>query len=647
MEKKPIGQIVGTEQSPNTAYDFRFWAYESANLGIGSIVRSDAGGCTVFGTVIAAYAYNDVPNALVDYLGREGSAEGSPPTVRPEIRLFHAGVIRREPEEPLSAVGIGPVFACDPVEVTRALRMDSFEKPIPAGAHGFGDKLCAIQLDADFLLGPEAGHLNITGTSGLAAKTSYLVFLLQSIFQSYPRRGEQGAAAVMFNVKGGDLLFLDQPPSREPDESQMRLWDACGLKPRQFDSVRYYAPYFDEGQGDINTLRNHEDLTKENPVQGFSLGVKDMLRHSEVWLASDDLDVKAESFLMFLEQDVVEKGMFTDEENGVKMEVATLSDLVSAVKKMAELASPGPGGQDGPGYRHHHLQTIRKVLNRLNGVALRFTGLVTKGGEARPPLPDRFEDRSLHVIDVSKLSSDGQELVFHSVISTLRERMEARNWGVDRLIVVVDELNKYAPSSGGSGHIGSALRDIAARGRYMGLVLFSAQQFRSRVDPQVVANMGSAAYGHIQMEELTNPIYTVYSQAVREKLAHASQGEMMIRHPHFSQPVFVKFPIPYVLNSTEALDKFRPSLPKGLKERLEADAIMASNGTPPAQKIMELVEQISKDTEALRKAHQQLHAEARGGSVDVEGLLKRFVREKPQVIRAQPRMSDEDDPFKS
>ena len=67
-----------------------------------------------------------------------------------------------------------------------------------------------VYLDADFLLGPEAAHLNITGVSGLATKTSAVEFLLASIFQTFPE-AKGSIAAVCFNVKGPDLCFLDQP----------------------------------------------------------------------------------------------------------------------------------------------------------------------------------------------------------------------------------------------------------------------------------------------------------------------------------------------------------------------------------------------------------------------------------------------------
>ena len=46
--------------------------------------------------------------------------------------------------------------------------------------------------------------------------------------------------------------------------------------------------------------------------------------------------------------------------------------------------------------------------------------------------------------------------------------MENQELGVGRLIVVVDELNKYAPSGGAETYVVKSLKEIASRGRYLG-----------------------------------------------------------------------------------------------------------------------------------------------------------------------------------
>src|SRR5690606_7842478 len=101
--------------------------------------------------------------------------------------------------------------------------------------------------------------------------------------------------------------------------------------------------------------------------------------------------------------------------------------------------------------------------------------------------------------------------------------------GVDHVVVVVDERNKYAPSDGPDTYVRKMLLGIAERGRYLGMVLFAAQQFRSQVHRRVVGNSGSALYGRMDPDELATPGYAVLSPAIRTRLATLEKGQLMVR----------------------------------------------------------------------------------------------------------------------
>jgi DNA helicase HerA-like ATPase len=130
---------------------------------------------------------------------------------------------------------------------------------------------------------------------------------------------------------------------------------------------------------------------------------------------------------------------------------------------------------------------------------------------------------------------------------------------VDHVVVFVDELNKYAPGDGPDSYVRKMLLDISERGRYLGLVLFAAQQFRSQVHRRVVGNAGTTVYGRMDMDELATPGYSVLSPATKIKLATLPKGELMVRHPHFTQPVFVRFPRPAVLSGPEGVRRYPPA----------------------------------------------------------------------------------------
>jgi hypothetical protein len=360
----------------------------------------------------------------------------------------------------------------------------------------------------------------------------------------------------------------------------------------------------------------------------------------------DDIEAKADALLQFLARDVAGNPAYVVSsgkgEDGTSMPATNLRELTEVLKEM--LAQAERDGQSN--YRSHHAQTIRKILNRLSNFSVRFPGLITSTGKTKNPLPDKFQDRTAYVIDISQVDVDAQDLVFAAVVSDLRDRMERKELGVRRVIVIVDELNKYAPSAGSETYVVRSLRDIAARGRYLGLVLFGAQQFRSRVDPQIVGNCANAAYGHIQMEELASPIYTVYSRAVREKLATANPGQMMIRHPHFGQPIFVRFPVPSILRGNDGMDMFPYSPPLAMVDSVIRHAVEKSDGKLTEAQVREFIERIPVSEKMKRLARiGDLLVDLKGQSV--KNLLTKICGPAVSSDTISPPLYEEDDPFRT
>jgi len=115
--------------------------------------------------------------------------------------------------------------------------------------------------------------------------------------------------------------------------------------------------------------------------------------------------------------------------------------------------------------------------------------------------------------------------------------------GVDKLIVFVDELNKYAPA-GGEGGLRDTLVDIAARGRHLNVVLLGAQQFRSKVDGEILGNCGTSFYGRIGDEEIINAAYRSISETSKQELLGLAKGRLLVRHAHYRAPLFGTFPLP-------------------------------------------------------------------------------------------------------
>jgi DNA helicase HerA-like ATPase len=561
-----IGRVVATEQKPATPHQFHFWTAIDTTVGIGAIVKVQGGGRgegggvrpegrVVYGVVTDGFAYADLATPLHDVIGAEGdpARAGLAPTARQEIRLWTAAVLRQIPEEPLQPVPLGDVLMADDADVAAALRMDSYlhaatPTAIPVGLYTSGGLESPVYLDADFLVGPEAAHLNISGVSGLATKTSAVEFLLGAAFQHFPaHRGR--IAAVCFNVKGPDLLFLDQPGTL--DDEDRRRYARLDVRPEPFERVHYYAPFKADGVN-LNTLRRHPDLA--DSVEPLVWGLTEVLDFADVLLNRDDIDAKADAFIDFLADRVVRREF--DDGFGGHHRVETFADLERLFRSIFDGLEMSSRGDI---WRTHHIATIRKVRNRLGNVSTRCKGLVTDDGPASDLPWGRFEDRAVYVVDVANVDPLGQDLVFARVVSKLREHLERRDLGVDAVIVFVDELNKYAPADGPETYVKKMLLDISERGRYLGLVLFGAEQFRSQVHRRVVGNAGTQVFGRMDADELATPGYQVLSPAIKIKLATLPVGELMVRHPHFTQPIFVRFPRPPVLRGRNGVERFPPA----------------------------------------------------------------------------------------
>jgi hypothetical protein len=556
----PIGRVVATELKPATPHQFYFWTANDTTVGIGAIVRVEGpgtgdGGRVVYGVVTDAVAYSDLATPLHDVVGSEGDPARSveAPTTRQEIRLWTAAVLRQEPEEPLQPVPLGHVFVASDADVAQALRMDGYlhsaaPTGIPVGLYTSGGLEAPVYLDADFLLGPEAAHLNISGISGLATKTSAVEFLLSSIFDHFPSHKGR-VAAVCFNVKGPDLCFLDRPGTL--DDQDRRRYARLGVEPKPFERVRYFAPYKADGVN-LNTLRTHADLVGD--VEPLVWGLQEVLEFAEVLLNRDDIDAKADAFIDFLADRVLAKPF--EDGFGGEHRVQTFADLDRLFRAIFDgLEATARSDM----WRTHHVATIRKIRNRLSNVSTRCKGLVTDDGPSHDLPWGEFEDRTVYVIDVANVDALGQDLVFARIVSRLRERLERRDLGVDAVVVFVDELNRYAPAEGPETYVKKMLLDIAERGRYLGLVLFAAEQFRSQVHRRVVGNAATQIFGRMDMDELATPGYQVLSPATKIKLATLPIGELMVRHPHFTQPIFVRFPRPAVLRGRDGIERFPPA----------------------------------------------------------------------------------------
>jgi len=575
----PIGRVVTSEEAPATAHEFYFWTAETPaaqNLDIGHIVAAEAEDATAVAVLDDPRRYSDLQSFLDDFYAYDGDPALEALSERVEILVFRARVLatkhRDEARKSKRPVKTGPVYFATSLAIEFALGAEEFSgHRIPMLLHENGNEengspqRTPLYVDADYLLGPEAGHLNITGMSGLSTKTSHALFTIASTFQTVR---EKKVAALMFNVKGADLLFLDKPvdvdPAEDPElaeryeragqlglpEDDRKMYASLGLEIKPFQNLRIFAPLaFGNDPQDrvvhpadisvkkLNTLRRARG--ESGCVHPIVWELGDVLPHAGRIFDPADMDDKFKGFVEYLR------------DRGVRTMRAFHAEVDEAFAYFEET--------EGSYWNGHHQATVAKVRNRFGILPSKCAGLLVDGRveyEGSPQVDGPFEDREMRVVDISHLSGVPQDLVVTKVINSVWEMAEQGRLGVDNLIIFVDELNKYAPSGSKTSSLKDTLVDIAARGRHLNLTLFGAQQFRSKVDDEVVGNAATSLYGRIGDEELTNSSYRSFSSTTREELLQLEKGRLLLRHAHYAVPVFGTFPRPMVLMGKQGTDIF-------------------------------------------------------------------------------------------
>src|SRR5699024_7636674 len=148
-------------------------------------------------------------------------------------------VTRVEPEVFVPPMPGAAVERATGVERDRALSFDGMERQVPRASSRDGQ---AVFLTADFLDGTRGAHVSISGISGVATKTSFATWLLYSLLHSGAIGAEAAnTKALIFNVKGEDLLLLDHDNTRI-DEEIREAYRRLGMPPGAFKSVEVLAP---------------------------------------------------------------------------------------------------------------------------------------------------------------------------------------------------------------------------------------------------------------------------------------------------------------------------------------------------------------------------------------------------------------------
>src|ERR671920_1970500 len=209
-DSSPVGRVLGTAD----ATPLQFWrgVAPGSYLQLDAVVVTrrdlpDREPVTIAGVVTQVRARHEGAQFDSDVFA---IAEGTLPALVQEAA--EVTTTRVDPELYVPPAPGAVVHRASGAGRDAALHFDRMERKVPMG---FGRDGVAVFLNADFLDGTRGAHVSISGISGVATKTSFATFLLYSVFRS-GRLGADGAnaKALIFNVKGEDLLFLDHQNTR-------------------------------------------------------------------------------------------------------------------------------------------------------------------------------------------------------------------------------------------------------------------------------------------------------------------------------------------------------------------------------------------------------------------------------------------------
>jgi uncharacterized protein len=533
MDAQPlVGRVIGTED----ATPLEFWV----GVAEGQFLQLDD---------VVALERTPPGRGLVRIFG-----------VVAQVRARHEGA-RFDSDVFLIADGVLPAEVCEAAQVV-ATRFDPevFVPPIPgcpvrraAGAErevalcfdGMRHKLAAglsrddepAYVNVEFLDGTRGAHVNISGVSGVATKTTYATFLLYSLFNSAALGADAlNTKALIFNVKGEDLLFLDHENTQLDEDARAR-YRALGLEPGPFRSVAVFAPPRRGARTPVPDV-----ASRAEGVTSFFWTLADFCAADLLpFLFADAEDGRAQYTIVI--QNVMARLRDADAlaDGGVRVDGHEVRTFGALVDLIADRVQDDDARWEWAG-RAISQGTVNAFVRRLYAAVPHIAHLV----RADVTNPDRHRvelERQVTVVDLHNLHDRAKRFVVGVTLRRAFDEKERSGQARPLLFVVLDELNKYAPRDG-SSPIKEILLDVAERGRSLGIILVGAQQTASEVERRVIANSAIRVVGRLDTAEAVREEYGFLPPTQRQRATIVKPGTMILSQPELPVPLVVQFPFP-------------------------------------------------------------------------------------------------------
>lgn len=543
---KNIGKILATENVPTTVDEFSFWTDKELIIKPFDVVKvKHIKNSTTYGVVEEISHLTDGASFLAGYISSDfGEVESVANTDRIGMNYVKAKVVVNTENIYTPVLDGSMVSLADEEDVKMALGLTGIKNPLPCGVvemYEDQDKITVpVHFNSHFLIGPEGAHLNISGISGLASKTSYAMFLIKAIQEMYMKtEGEDSVAFVLLNVKGRDLLAIDEP-NDELGEDDLKMYSELELDVSPFENVKYFYPF----SNDIKTTtyahmedyEGQKQLNKAFQYKYLFESDKDSL--DLLFSNVDDPTQTMESIVNYITSG---EGHFAG--------IRSWEDLKDEIRKHQEKGDTGKDKTISVLSWRKFYRLLRKALDRNSFFS---NSLKPNSNEVRlQESIKNIKENEIFVIDLAKLDEEAQGFVFGDVMRAIYDLKLGQMTDRDeaeipsKIIIFIDELNKYGSKDvPKNSPILRQLLDVTERGRSLGIILFSAEQFKSDIHDRVKGNCATHAYGRTNAIEISKPDYKYVPFVYKSMLTRLKQGEYILQNPVFRSLLNIKFPRP-------------------------------------------------------------------------------------------------------
>lgn len=469
-----------------------------------------------------------------------------------------------------------PAYFASSDEVKIALGMPEMERPIPAGLITLtNDTKIPIDLDVTYIFGPDTTHVNATGISG-NMKTSYLLFLLQVIHQKLI---DEGISIIIFNTKEKDLLYLDQNREGIDHHEDQSAFDLMDVKFSSFKNVSYYLPRGKNGKP------NSAGVPSGKNVKTYSYELSDVYDRLDLLFSSESLMDNYHNLASILNYIYETWPKISQKNNSEKKpdQLMNWSELIDYVDYPEEIIT--------------HKSTLLKFQGMLQRFYKPGTLFVDKkvtstylGKEIQ-----NMSNNQVIVIDIAMLPTmEEQAFVVGDVLKTINEMYslgvndkgataskadplsnkieyenkienEDKNENENEnnspnkkpkyVVILLDEVNRFLPHRDLSGNpysyhhgsrspVGEELLKTILAGRSRHCILFTAQQFKSQIDPAINENTGLHILAKLGNSELSTRPYNMVDDVTKSIINKLHKGEFILVHSAFRHPIKITIPKP-------------------------------------------------------------------------------------------------------